>query len=150
MTFFSSPRSPPVTPRNDVAVELGRIPLPHTFPGARKGAENVPVLKPWQTQRNTETFVARFNSLSMQPTLQDVLAEIHGLRAENRAEIHGLRAENRAEIHGFRAEIRAEIHALRAEVHQLVQRSPQSWFSPPQLGSARPALGRWHIQPIAK
>ena len=99
----------------------------------------MPVLKPWQTQRNTETFVARFNSLSMQPTLQDVLAEIHGLRAENRAEIHG-----------FRAEIRAEIHALRAEVHQLVQRSPQSWFSPPQLGSARPALGRWHIQPIAK
>ena len=55
--------------------------------------------------------------------MQELRAEVHGLRAETRtemqelrAEVHGLRAETRSEMQELRTESRTEMQALRAEL----------------------------------
>ena len=65
--------------------------------------------------------------------MQELRAEVHGLRAETRtemrelrAEVHGLRAETRTEMQGLRTELRADFRALETRLSAVEQRQART------------------------
>ena len=58
--------------------------------------------------------------------MQELRAEVHGLRAETRTEMRGLRTESRTEMQALRTELRADFRALETRLSAVEQRQART------------------------